>query len=88
MTGSITELQHVWLRANCRAGFLQSAAFCDKHLHVFLSLVSLAHAQGVGLVLPIQQVGSLEVNFCKVLAMRDTDRPKHGIQVGFSPQLL
>jgi hypothetical protein len=45
-------------------------------------------AQGLGLVLPIQQVGSLEVNFCRVLAMRDTDRPKHGIQVGFSPQLL
>jgi hypothetical protein len=45
-------------------------------------------AQGLGLVLPIQQVGSLEVNFCRVLATRDTDRPKHGIQVGFSPQLL
>jgi hypothetical protein len=47
-----------------------------------------APVQGVGLVLPMQQVGSLEVNFCRVLAMRDTDRPKHGIQIGFSPQLL
>ncbi len=45
-------------------------------------------SQGAGLVLPIQQVGNLEVNWCTVLKAEPTDRPKHGIQLGFSPQLL
>jgi hypothetical protein len=53
-----------------------------------LDRLILASAQGLGLVLPLQEVGSLEVNFCRVLAVRDNDRPKHGIQIGFSPQLL
>ena len=44
--------------------------------------------QGLGLVWPIQQMGNLEVNLTRILQLQATDRPKHGIQLGFSPTIF
>lgn len=43
--------------------------------------------QGAGLVWPLGSMGSLEVNYCRILASQDTDRAKHGLQLGFVPSI-
>ncbi len=43
--------------------------------------------QGLGAVWAIRGMGDLEVNYCRLLSVGATDRARHGLQMGFVPQI-
>lgn len=42
---------------------------------------------GVGILLPIEGLGDIELNYCCPLKFQATDRTKHGLQFGISPNI-